>query len=137
MDRVEAAVAGKPDVSAVSLVFGNSVDGGLWAYSRDSMANEIIERAGGKNLLADKPGLGGEISPEVLSGMDPDVIVIALDGSATYDDITAYLAAHPQLGSLRAIAQGRMTWLLGEEFMPSLRFTDGVERVAAALHPAD
>lgn len=98
---------------------------------------EQIAAAGGLDVLGDGEGPSGRVSPEAVAEANPDVLVVGCCGF----DLAANLAhaaavrAHPVLGALRAVAEGRL-WAVDANACfsrPSLRLARGVELLAHIL----
>lgn len=107
----------------------------LVAAGVESFPDDVISRAGGKNVVA---GVGKypKLGVEGLLALDPDVV---LDGSAgAYSESPAELVASiPGLSELRAAKAGRVVRLPGTSALrPGPRIADGVLEVARLLHPA-
>jgi len=100
---------------------------------------ELIEMAGGENLLS----LPGEHSPAIsfedLAATDPDVIVIAPCGFSlerTRED-KAVLAAQPGWRNLRAVRHSQVFLADGNQYFnrPGPRLVETVKILADILHP--
>ena len=100
---------------------------------------ELIEMAGGRNLL----GQAGQHSPwmefETLLDADPEVIVVMPCGfgiERTLEDV-ALLEARPGWASLRAVREGRVCVADGNQYFnrPGPRLAESVEILAEMLHP--
>ncbi|MEZ6049069.1 MAG: cobalamin-binding protein [Planctomycetaceae bacterium] len=101
---------------------------------------ELVELAGGENLL----GVAGEHSPwmswEELLSADPDVIVLmpcGFDLGRSRVESTLLTQAGPW-SDLRAVSEGRVYLTDGSQFFnrPGPRLVDSIEILAEILHPA-
>jgi iron complex transport system substrate-binding protein len=103
---------------------------------RDTAADWLLERAGGRNLARHsgyKP-----LSTEALAALDPEVLVIAdrsLVGSAAR---AALLKHNPALAATRAARDGRLLSLDPTLLVGGLgpRLPDGLAALAAAFYPS-
>ncbi len=100
---------------------------------------ELVELAGGRNLL----GRAGEHSPwltwDELAAADPDVIVIlpcGYDIPTTERELPA-LTQHPRWQTLRAVRAGRVYLTDGNQYFnrPGPRLVESLEILAEILHP--
>lgn len=100
---------------------------------------ELVEMAGGRNLL----GRAGEHSPwltwDELAAADPDVIVVlpcGYDIPKTASEMPA-LTQHPRWRTLRAVQTGRVYLTDGNQYFnrPGPRLVESVEILAEILHP--
>ncbi|MFQ3646211.1 MAG: cobalamin-binding protein [Anaerolineae bacterium] len=100
---------------------------------------ELVEMAGGRNLL----GRAGEHSPwltwDELAAADPDVIVIlpcGYDIPTTERELPA-LTQHPRWPTLRAVQAGRVYLTDGNQYFnrPGPRLVESLEILAEILHP--
>lgn len=109
---------------------------GGYVSGRDTTYDEIIVRAGGINLGAEKGRTGfGKMSMENLILLDPDIILIGHYGPAKGDS-AASLYADPALRTIRAVKTRRIYSLPGRDLGAVDQFiVDGVEAAARALHP--
>jgi iron complex transport system substrate-binding protein len=101
---------------------------------------ELIEMAGGRNLL----GKAGEHSPwltwDALAAADPDVIVIlpcGFDIARTMSEISA-LTERSEWQALRAVREGQVYVTDGNQYFnrPGPRLVESVEILAEILHAA-
>jgi len=100
---------------------------------------ELVEIAGGENVL----GEAGQHSPwidwDALAAADPDVIVAipcGFDLERVRGEMTA-LAAHSEWSTLRAVRAGRVLIADGSQFFnrPGPRLVESAEILAEILHP--
>lgn len=133
LDAVAAAVEGRerPTVATVEWV-DPLMAGGNWMP-------ELVELAGGSNLL----GTAGEhspwIEPDVLRDVDPDRILVAPCGwdlPRAQQDL-AELEATDWWGELRAVREGGVAVADGHQWFnrPGPRIVESAELLAEWLHP--
>lgn len=133
LDAVAAAVEGRerPTVATVEWV-DPLMAGGNWMP-------ELVELAGGRNLL----GTAGEhspwIEPDVLLDADPDRILVAPCGwdlPRAQQDL-AELEATDWWGGLRAVREGGVAVADGHQWFnrPGPRIVESAELLAEWLHP--
>ena len=100
---------------------------------------EMVEAAGGSNLLGEAGAHSREVPWEALEGLDPDVLVImpcgyGLEASAADADLHAerLRAVAP-----RAVGEGRAWVVDGSAYFnrSGPRVVDGIEILAGLLHP--
>lgn len=130
----EEAVAGEEPVDlAILSVYESTLyvqAGGLYT--------DVVERAGGANLITDDDLPEGEYyaewSPEAIVRLDPDVIVVPYTDDQVLDTALAYV--EERLGTTTAARQGRVVGVPEPVFGGGVRSSLGVEEVARLLHPA-
>ncbi len=129
IDRVRLAVRGVEPVRVAMLEWLDPIFvGGHWVP-------QLIEYAGGVDLL----GLPGEPSEqrswEEVAAARPQVVVVApcgYDVDRAYEEAMAYEDALMGLGAERIVVADACAWFS----RPGPRLVDGLEWLAAALHPA-
>lgn len=121
------------------LVFGRDPGTlrGLDASGGYGFLHDLLELAGGQDVLGDMPRAAVTMSTEMLLGRAPEAIIEVRPG-VPWD--TARTEAERRvwwtLPSLPAVRTGRITLLWGDEFVvPGPRVALAAERLAAALHP--
>jgi iron complex transport system substrate-binding protein len=133
---VRAAVADRPRPKTL-LVFGRERGTlrGLDASGGYGFLHDMLEAAGGINVMADIKTQAVQMSTEMLLARAPDVIIELHYGrseSAADADMNAWNA----LPSLPAVRNKRVYLLAGEEFVvPGPRVGAATERLARTLHP--
>jgi iron complex transport system substrate-binding protein len=117
----------KPSVVMIRGRVGN----GLLLIARpETYTGDAVVLAGGRHAI-DKRGLLSQVSPEVILNSDPDVLLYA-GSKADLDD----LVVHPGWRDMRAVKAGRTHIVNRFEFLiPGPRTFDGIEKLAALLHP--
>ncbi|MDF3018322.1 MAG: periplasmic binding protein [Thermomicrobiales bacterium] len=128
VDAVTDAIAGAP---RSRVFFELSPD--LYTAGPGSYVDDLISRAGGENVAAGAAELWPQLSAEAVVTADPEVILLA-DHEA---GITAeQVAARPGWQEVSAVQQGRIVSLDADLVArPGPRVVDGLEAIAAALHP--
>jgi iron complex transport system substrate-binding protein len=128
VDAVTQAVAGAP---RPRVFFELSPD--LYTAGPGSYINDLLSRAGGDNVAAGAGELWPQLSAEAVVSADPEVILLA-DHEA---GITAeQVATRPGWQQVSAVQQGRIVSLDADLVArPGPRVVDGLEAIAAALHP--
>lgn len=132
LDAVRAAVAGRPRPRALALEWLDPpFAGGHWVP-------EMIERAGGLDVIA-KPGdHSTRLTWEQVAAADPDVIVVmpcGFDEAGARGQI-ATIAERPEWRPLRAVRESRVHPVdaNGCFSRPGPRLVDGIERLAEIFH---
>jgi iron complex transport system substrate-binding protein len=132
LDQVAAAVAGEPAPRVLLLEWLDP------PFAPGHWVPEMVELAGGRNLLGD-PGLRSvQVSPEEVAGLDPDYLLIepcGFDLDRAAEDADRHREWLDSIGG-RAISDGR-AWLLHSAWFSRSgpRIVEGVEALAAILHP--
>lgn len=130
MDVVTASYAA--DSGSKPKVFV-AVDPDLWTVGPTSFVSDVIEVAGGENVLQDVPDQYLQISMEDLLTRDPDVILVAIP-----EDQARPLFALPAWDSLRAVREGRVSFVDSDLISrPGPGVVEGIKEVAAAIRPSD
>ena len=99
--------------------------------------HDMLESAGGSDVLADIPAQSLQMSSEMVLVRAPEVIVELRYGDAakapTADSVRRAWSALP---AIPAVKNGRIYLLVGDEFVvPGPRVVAAVRRLAAVLHP--
>lgn len=131
--RVRTAVADQPRPSVLLLEWLDP------PFAPGHWVPEMIEAAGGHNLVGTAGSRSDEIDPADLIGIDPDVLLIEpcgfgiLEGMADADRHSDLLHAVAP----RAIAEGR-AWVLDSALFSRSgpRVVDGIELLAPLFHPS-
>lgn len=102
---------------------------------------ELVEMAGGRNLLGRSGEHSGQISFESLREADPDVIVVSpcgFDIARTLRERSA-LEDRPGWESLRAVRAGRVFVADGNQYFnrPGPRVVDSLRILAEIVHPGE
>ena len=92
-----------------------------------SFLNELVERAGGRNLFADLRKTAGTVSIEAVAVRDPDLILTTTDGPAAF-------TTRPEWQVVRAVRERRFLRVSGSEFnRPSPRAPAAIRELAARI----
>ena len=127
-DAVADAVAGASRTSVFV-----ELDPGLYTVGPGTFIADIIDRARGDNIAADAGEMWPQLSAEAVVSANPEVILLADEaGGVTPEQV----AARSGWESIAAVAQGRVV-VIDPDLVarPGPRVVDGLEAVAAALHP--
>ena len=128
VDAVAAAVAGAPPTR---IFFELSPD--LFTAGPGSFVDDLITRAGGTNIAADAGEMWPQLSAEAVVSADPEVILLAdHEAGITPEQV----AARPGWQGISAVEQDRIVSIVSDLVArPGPRVVDGLEAIAAALHP--
>ena len=95
-----------------------------------SFLNELVERAGGRNLFADVRSTAGTVSIEAVAARDPDLILTTSAGPVAF-------AERPEWRTVRAVRERRFLPVTGSEFnRPSPRAPAAIRELARRLRVA-
>jgi iron complex transport system substrate-binding protein len=94
---------------------------------RGSFLNELVERAGGRNLFADVTASSGVVSIEAVAARNPDLIFTTTEGPSAF-------ASRPEWQVVPAVREHRFLRVSGSEFnRPSPRAPAAIRELAARL----
>jgi iron complex transport system substrate-binding protein len=139
LDAVRRRVAGRPRPKTL-LVFGRDPGTlrGINASGGYGFLHDLLELAGGADVLSDLRQPSVEMSTEMVLARSPEVIVELHYGEQNWDPgrIAAERRVWSALASVPAVKNNRVHLLVGDEFVvPGPRVTIAAERLAAVLHP--
>jgi len=102
----------------------------LFTVGRGTLLNELIEYAGGENVVLEEGYVA--YSVEQLMQADPDVYLATLGSMTAPSDIIG----RPGFENISAVAAGRV-FLLDDNLVsrPGPRVVEGIRQIAEALHP--
>jgi iron complex transport system substrate-binding protein len=133
---IRARVARSPRPKTL-LVFGRERGSlrNIDASGGKGFLHDMLETAGGTDVLGDLPRPSVMMSTEMVLARAPEVI-IELGSSAGDQNALADLRAWGALPSVPAVKNHRVHLLEGEEFVvPGPRVASAVEQIARVLHP--
>jgi cobalamin transport system substrate-binding protein len=131
---VRAKVAARPKVKTL-VVFGRERGTlrGIDASGGYGFLHDMLEAAGGLNVLAEIKTQAVQMSTEMVLARAPEVILELHYGR---NDSSADLKPWDALGTVPAVRNQRVYLLQGEEFVvPGPRVGTATERLAKTLHP--
>ena len=135
---IQARVAGKPRPRTL-LIFGREPGAlrGINASGGYGFLHDLVELAGGIDVLADVKQAAVAMSSEMVLARAPDVIIELHYGEAwPAGRLDAERRVWTALPSLPAVRSGRIHLLTGDEFVvPGPRVTIAAERIARVVHP--
>lgn len=127
LDAVRASLAGRAPVR----VFYEVRYPNLLAAGRDSIVNDIIEHAGGVNVVSQDRKLV-RFNEEALLAAAPDAYILQRGPMNTMPEAPD---RRPHFQSLKAVRQGRVLWVEEDRFArPGPASIDAVEELARWLH---
>jgi iron complex transport system substrate-binding protein len=138
IDAVKARVAGKPKPKTL-LVFGREPGSlrNIYASAGRGFLHDMLEVAGGIDVLDDIDKESAQISTETILARAPDVI-LELNSSNRLNeaDLKAVVDPWLTLSSVPAVRNKRVIILTGSGLtVPGPRVADGIEKMSRALHP--
>ena len=129
VDNITHKVKGLPRPS-VFLQLGASP---LLTASESTFIDDLLKKAGGRNIAADEPARYPVYSMEAVINREPDVIITMLMGSERDVAAKKYWEKWP---TIPAVKNGRLFHVDPSLVnRPSPRLADGLEIVARKLHP--
>ena len=107
----------------------------LWTAGKDTLADEIITKAGGQNIAYDLSG-DKVIDLETVLHRNPQVIIAAVGMGAGEDLTWQYVTTEPRLKNTEALLNNRVYKIDGDLIhRPAPRIVDALEQVAQFIHP--
>lgn len=115
------------------LVLEGSGDNKYYAYGKNTLVNDMVEKAGGINI-ADK---GGDISLETILEKNPDVIaLISFEMQKSDNKEMSALLNNKTLKNVNAIKNKKVVDTpLAETYVGGIRVANGIERLANGFYP--
>ena len=136
LEAVARRVAGRVP-PRVLLVFGRDPDSlrNVFASGGVGFLHDVLEVAGGVNVLAEIPREGLQISAEQILARRPDVILeLRAEGTPGSDDDAR--SVWRAVSAVPAVQNGRVHTLRGSDLVvPGPRIARAAGRIARALHP--
>ncbi|WP_411076873.1 ABC transporter substrate-binding protein [Streptomyces sp. cmx-10-25] len=123
-------------VAPVSVFVYDSGDKTAFTAGGKGIGNELITRAGGRNVFADLDKAFGDATWEQVVARRPEVVVIYDYGSTTVEQKKKRLLDDPALRDVPAVKNRRFAVLPLSDTVLGVRVPDAVEKLAAQLHPA-
>jgi iron complex transport system substrate-binding protein len=127
---VRRRVAGRPRPRVLFLVWADP----LIAAGAATFVHDLIDMAGGDNIVRERTVPYPRLSWEEVVGRAPEVILVAShrDGAAPLPNGAVWNAWR----SIPAVRSGRILAVHGDTILrPGPRVVEGVERLARAIHP--
>ncbi len=138
IDAVRKRVAGKPRPK-VLLVFGREPGSlrNIYASAGRGFLHDMLEAAGGEDVLKDLDKESAQISTETILARAPEVILELNAANRLNDaDLKAVLDPWSALSAVPAVRNKRVIILMGSGLtVPGPRVIEGIEKMANALHP--
>jgi iron complex transport system substrate-binding protein len=107
----------------------------LITAGQPSWITTMLELAGGQNCFGDLEQESAVVDPELVRGRDPEAVILCYCGARKRPDVSG-LAQRPGWQTLAAVHSGRLHAVLEPCFgRPGPRLVDGLEELAALLHP--
>lgn len=127
--------AGLDAAKPTSVFVYDSGDKTAFTAGGKGIGNELIERAGGRNVFADLDKSFGDATWEQVVARKPETILIYDYGSTTIAQKKKRLLADPVLADVPAIRNKRFAVLPLSDAVLGVRAPAAVQRLAAQLHP--
>ncbi len=128
IDRIQLAVRGRPRPRVAALEWLDPV------YIAGHWTPELIELAGGQDVLGSSGGPSVRVSWEVVAAAKPEIVVAMPCG---YDAARAHTEALAHAGELAALGARQVVAVNASAYFsrPGPRLVDGLELLAHILHP--
>ncbi|MFJ4867042.1 ABC transporter substrate-binding protein [Streptomyces sp. NPDC088757] len=123
-------------VAPVSVFVYDSGDKTAFTAGGKGIGNELITRAGGRNVFADLDKAFGDAAWEQVVARRPEAVVIYDYGSTTVEQKKKRLLDDPALKDVPAIKNRRFAVLPLSDAVLGVRVPAAVDKLAAQLHPA-
>ncbi|MFF4169931.1 ABC transporter substrate-binding protein [Streptomyces sp. NPDC001744] len=123
-------------VEPVSVFVYDSGDKTAFTAGGKGIGNEMITRAGGRNVFADLDKAFGDATWEQVVARRPEVVVLYDYGSTTVEQKKKRLLDDPALRDVPAIRNRRFAVLPLSDTVLGVRVPAAVGKLAAQLHPA-
>ncbi|MET7753994.1 ABC transporter substrate-binding protein [Streptomyces sp. NPDC005389] len=119
----------------VSVFVYDSGDKTAFTAGGKGIGNELISRAGGRNVFADLDKAFGDATWEQVVARKPEVVVIYDYGSTTVEQKKKRLIDDPALKDVPAIRNRRFAVMPLSDTVLGVRVPAAVDKLAAQLHP--
>ncbi|MGW4200433.1 ABC transporter substrate-binding protein [Streptomyces sp. NPDC004726] len=137
IDASRASVAGTAtglkDRTPVPVFVYDSGDKTAFTAGGKGIGNELIARAGGRNVFADLDKNFGDASWEEVVARKPEVVLIYDYGATTVEQKKKRLLDDPALGDVPAIRNGRFAVLPLSDAVLGVRAPDAIAKLAPQL----
>ena len=130
IERVALAVKGRRRLRVAALEWLDPV------YAAGHWTPELIELAGGEDVLGDAGAPSQTVSWEAVAAAEPDVVIVMPCG---YDAPRAHAEAVTYAGELARLNAGRIVAVNASAYFsrPGPRLIDGLELLGHILHPEE
>ena len=137
LDAVRQRVAGRPK-PRVLLVFGreSGVLRGIYASGGAGFLHDLLEVAGGSNVLAEDRRQSVQVGTELILARSPDVILELHSAGLDRQRAEALQADWNAIRAVPAVRNGRVHVITDDRTMiPGPRVAEAARLLAAAIHP--
>ena len=113
-----------------------SFNGGYQSFGSESFADEIINKAGGKNIFTDSPSAYIATSSEEVIVSNPEIIIIAKGAMSEACGLSPEtIKNRPGWGEIYAVQNNQIYEIDERLLLPGPAMIDGLESMARILHP--
>ncbi|WP_318210024.1 ABC transporter substrate-binding protein [Streptomyces sp. SJL17-1] len=123
------------DTAPVSVFVYDSGDKTAFTAGGKGIGNDLITRAGGRNVFADLDKAFGDATWEQVVAREPEVVVIYDYGSTTVEQKKKRLLDDPALKDVPAIKNRRFAVMPLSDTVLGVRVPAAVDKLATQLHP--
>ncbi len=107
----------------------------IWTMGRDNFQNDLIQKAGGRNIFAPDFPEWRIVSLEEILTRNPQIIIVSGMG-ATRGLIFSSIKNEPRLAATEALTKGKIYEIEGDLIeRPGPRIVEALEQLAGFIHP--
>lgn len=113
-----------------------SFDGGYQSFGSGSFADELINKAGGKNIFTDSPSAYIATSTEEVIMSNPEIIIIAKGAMSEACGLTPEtIRNRPGWNEIYAVKNNQIYEIDERFLLPGPAMIEGLETIAKIIHP--
>ncbi len=136
LDKAQEIADKTQDASKPRVYIEYSFNGGYQSFGSGSFADELINKAGGKNIFADSAGAYMATSSEEVIVSNPEIIIIAKGAmSAACGLSPETIRNRPGWSEIDAVQNNQIYEIDERLLLPGPAMIDGLESIARILHP--
>lgn len=126
----------KPDASKPRVYIEYSFNGGYQSFGSGSFADELINKAGGKNIFIDSASAYVSTSTEEVLVSNPEIIIISKGAMAEACGLSPEtIRNRPGWSEIDAVQNNQIYEIDERLLLPGPAMIDGLESIARILHP--
>lgn len=133
-EKVDRAGDIKGDKETVSVFAYDSGEESPFVIAGTGLGNDIIEKAGGKNIFEDIEGNYATVSWETVIIEDPDYILVVDYGNRDYESKIKFLKSNEYTRELKAVKADNIIVVTLAEMSPGPRVAGAIEKLAKGFY---